>query len=188
MSLRERSTVFHMKHRKRQSEMTADARLRINCRAYANVYQRRGILVPQPCEVCGKVNVQKHHDDYTKPLEVRWFCRAHHIGVHDGSTKRAAYGTGNCARCVAERAPGSSYCHLHKREYDRAWRKDRAKEFQELRAAHFRAGAPVAPKVTGQPGAGIAIEATAMTRSVALPVLEPRRSPEPEKMGSGYAG
>lgn len=33
----------------------------------------------QPCEVCStKENVHKHHDDYSKPLEVRFLCDVHH--------------------------------------------------------------------------------------------------------------
>ncbi len=37
-----------------------------------------GKLNKEPCEVCGVVNVEAHHDDYSKPLEVRWFCHQHH--------------------------------------------------------------------------------------------------------------
>lgn len=43
----------------------------------------KGLLIPQPCETCGangrmkdgRREVQAHHDDYTKPLEVRWLCQ-----------------------------------------------------------------------------------------------------------------
>lgn len=60
------------------AEQTDEARLRSNCRAYANVYKRRGKLIPQPCEVCASTeNIQMHHDDYSKPLEVRWLCDRH---------------------------------------------------------------------------------------------------------------
>jgi ribosomal protein S27AE len=37
-----------------------------------------GRLVKGVCEVCGSTNVQAHHDDYNKRLEVRWLCRKHH--------------------------------------------------------------------------------------------------------------
>jgi hypothetical protein len=57
----------------------------MNARSYANVYQRRGVLKPQPCEVVGCRNVpQKHHDDYDRPLDVRWLCRPHHLALHRG--------------------------------------------------------------------------------------------------------
>lgn len=42
---------------------------------------KRGILVKKPCEVCGTDGAQAHHDDYTKPLVVRWLCPTHH-GEH----------------------------------------------------------------------------------------------------------
>jgi hypothetical protein len=38
---------------------------------------RRGKLVKQPCEVCG-LRADAHHDDYAKPLDVRWLCPSHH--------------------------------------------------------------------------------------------------------------
>lgn len=44
---------------------------------------RRGWLKPQPCEVCGTTeNIEAHHEDYAKPLEVRWLCFKHHREVH----------------------------------------------------------------------------------------------------------
>lgn len=50
---------------------------------------RSGKIVRQPCEVCNVthgsqrrdgsvVKVEAHHDDYSKPLEVRWVCTEHH--------------------------------------------------------------------------------------------------------------
>lgn len=36
------------------------------------------------CEICGtSERVQAHHEDYAKPLEVRWLCITHH-----GHTRR----------------------------------------------------------------------------------------------------
>lgn len=43
---------------------------------------RTGRLVPGPCEACGAVKAQAHHDDYGKPLEVRWLCAACHARWH----------------------------------------------------------------------------------------------------------
>jgi excisionase family DNA binding protein len=68
--------------RTRHSEMTDEQRQRANARSYANVYQRRGDLKPQPCEACGSPDAEKHHDDYGKPLMVRWRCRACHLALH----------------------------------------------------------------------------------------------------------
>lgn len=43
----------------------------------------RGALVPQPCEVCGSTKrIDAHHEDYAKPLDVRWLCHRHHAQRH----------------------------------------------------------------------------------------------------------
>ena len=42
-----------------------------------------GDLVPEPCEICGTTDdIHAHHDDYDKPLGVRWLCRTHHTEHH----------------------------------------------------------------------------------------------------------
>lgn len=43
---------------------------------------RSGALLREPCTVCGSAKSEAHHDDYTKPLEVRWLCRKHHMELH----------------------------------------------------------------------------------------------------------
>ena len=43
---------------------------------------RKKLLVRQPCEECGAEKAEAHHDDYAKPLEVRWLCRTHHRQHH----------------------------------------------------------------------------------------------------------
>lgn len=43
---------------------------------------RDGKLKKRPCEVCGKREAQAHHDDYLKPLDVRWLCTFHHGEWH----------------------------------------------------------------------------------------------------------
>lgn len=39
----------------------------------------------KPCEVCGAENVQAHHADYSKPLNVSWLCFKHHRQIHGQS-------------------------------------------------------------------------------------------------------
>lgn len=42
-----------------------------------------GTLERGACEVCGvSKDIQAHHNDYSKPLEVRWLCRKHHVEYH----------------------------------------------------------------------------------------------------------
>lgn len=53
---------------------------------------RSGNLHKEPCEVCGTTEkVHAHHDDYDKPLNVRWLCAAHHSQWHkeNGEAKNA---------------------------------------------------------------------------------------------------
>ena len=38
-------------------------------------------LIKQPC-ACGCIEVQGHHEDYSKPLEVRWMCKPCHAKYH----------------------------------------------------------------------------------------------------------
>lgn len=48
-------------------------------------------LFREPCESCGAENSVAHHDDYSKPLDVRWLCQACHKQWH------AKYGEGKNA-------------------------------------------------------------------------------------------
>lgn len=58
-----------------------EARMRANARSYAKVYLKRGKIIRQPCRDCG-AEAQMHHPDYSKPLEVIWLCREHHLAEH----------------------------------------------------------------------------------------------------------
>lgn len=58
----------------------------------------RGEVVPRPCEVCGTEGtmadgrrlVQAHHDDYSRPLDVRWLCQPCHHEWHKTHTAKGA--------------------------------------------------------------------------------------------------
>lgn len=73
------------KHRKdaRQDPIKSAAR-----RAVRHAIER-GDLVRQPCEACQASKAHGHHDDYSKPLEVRWLCSAHHLAHHRAERKKA---------------------------------------------------------------------------------------------------
>lgn len=44
---------------------------------------RDGRLIKGKCERCGTSrNVQSHHEDYEKPMDVVWLCRKHHGERH----------------------------------------------------------------------------------------------------------
>lgn len=50
---------------------------------------KKGLLTRRPCEVCSSIAAEAHHEDYTKPLQVRWLCRDHHMELHR-TQRRAA--------------------------------------------------------------------------------------------------
>lgn len=57
-------------------------RILINARIMVRRAVGSGKLTRGPCEVCGVKPADGHHDDYNKPLEVRWLCSKHHAEWH----------------------------------------------------------------------------------------------------------
>ena len=43
---------------------------------------KSGKITRRFCEVCGSKKSQAHHEDYSKPLDVRWLCFRHHREAH----------------------------------------------------------------------------------------------------------
>lgn len=70
------------RNRKKHSELTPEQRKKANCRSATHTYLKRGKIIKGTCEVCNTDNVESHHDDYSKPKTVRWFCRKHHLLHH----------------------------------------------------------------------------------------------------------
>ncbi len=44
--------------------------------------QVSGLIEKHPCVVCGDTKVEKHHPDYSRPLDVIWLCPKHHRRLH----------------------------------------------------------------------------------------------------------
>lgn len=55
---------------------------KVRARRAVHVALTTGALTRLPCEVCGSATVDAHHEDYSKPLDVRWLCRSHHLALH----------------------------------------------------------------------------------------------------------
>ncbi|WP_081724759.1 hypothetical protein [Asticcacaulis sp. YBE204] len=57
---------------------------------------RRGLIERKPCEVCAAVHgvndavIDGHHEDYDRPMDVKWLCRKHHRQIH--ATEKVANG------------------------------------------------------------------------------------------------
>lgn len=41
-----------------------------------------GTLIKMPCQQCGELKTEAHHDDYSQPMEVLWLCKLHHAERH----------------------------------------------------------------------------------------------------------
>ncbi len=76
--------------RPKYSQLTPEQQLRANCRSYANVYKRRGLLQQEACQCCGDPNSEMHHKDYSKPLDVDWLCRQCHLNEHRDMVPRGS--------------------------------------------------------------------------------------------------
>ena len=72
----------------REPAKTPEQKKRANARSLAFIRIVRGHLTPLPCKHCGgTTNIQIHHKDYDKPLEVEWICRSCHMDHHYGSER-----------------------------------------------------------------------------------------------------
>lgn len=82
--------------RPKYRDFTPEAKRKADARTAAKNAQRRGVLKPQCCEVCGSPSEEKHHDDYSQPLDVRWFCarhhREHHLAEKEANANRGTIG------------------------------------------------------------------------------------------------
>lgn len=69
----------YMREWRKTHKLNEFARKKMNCRCYANAYQRRGKFKKGQCIICQSNNVEKHHPDYDHPLIFNWVCKPHHL-------------------------------------------------------------------------------------------------------------
>ena len=65
-----------------ETHVSDEQKIKRRVRALTRQYIKMGKLISKPCEVCGDLKVDAHHDDYAKPLDVRWLCKKHHREHH----------------------------------------------------------------------------------------------------------
>lgn len=118
---------------------TRDIKLKARQAAYRAV--KSGEIKKGPCLTCGDPNSEAHHDDYLKPLDVRWFCRFHHrallhpeIQINDEFTGKPRRDRrkearrlrdGKCRLCAKPRV-SKRYCERHlelRRQQAARWRR-----------------------------------------------------------------
>jgi len=79
---REYDRKYYQANKERIRQVKAKARAehpeKHKARSLLKDYAYRGKIKRLPCELCGDPKSQGHHEDYSKPLEVRWLCSKHH--------------------------------------------------------------------------------------------------------------
>jgi hypothetical protein len=65
-----------------QREYSKIDSIKKKARKQVYVEVRAGRIIKQSCEECRIKKTEAHHDDYSKPLEVRWLCKRHHVAAH----------------------------------------------------------------------------------------------------------
>lgn len=74
--------------------------------AFDTARAQKRLVRPEACENCNAIPehgpLHGHHDDYSKPLEVRWLCRSCHIKHHVALRKaEGTYKPGGRRRAAA---------------------------------------------------------------------------------------
>lgn len=71
-------------YREIQRKYQKSNKLKVNARSKAN----RFFTNKKPCYICGSVRkVEKHHEDYTKPLLIKWVCISCHHNIHSNGIR-----------------------------------------------------------------------------------------------------
>lgn len=73
-----------------------------------NKHLSLGKIERRPCEICGNPKTDAHHDDYNKPLDIRWLCRKCHADWHSKNEPVRAKNEKECAMC------GNTFTFTHR--------------------------------------------------------------------------
>ena len=68
--------------KKGRKKWRANNRHKIKAHTLINKALKNGTMQKKPCRICGEIESEAHHHDYTKPLDVIWLCRKHHVEAH----------------------------------------------------------------------------------------------------------
>lgn len=77
-----RDPVRAEQERARRRRWAREHKDQVNAMMRINKYIKSGLVSRKPCEICGETKSHAHHDDYTRPLNVRWLCPVHHKEWH----------------------------------------------------------------------------------------------------------
>jgi hypothetical protein len=72
----------YMREWRKSHPLTKEAKKKSSCRSLSRYYLKVGRLTQKDCEKCGAEEVERHHDDYDDPLNVRFMCRPCHLAFH----------------------------------------------------------------------------------------------------------
>lgn len=71
------------------------SRHKLVARAYVNHLRQRGKIQKKPCEVCGKLETEAHHNSYENALDIRWLCEEHHDALEAWKRMKSRKGVDN---------------------------------------------------------------------------------------------
>jgi hypothetical protein len=76
--------------------MNIDKKIKAKAHNLIHKAIKNNTLVKQPCSICGNKDSEAHHEDYSKPLDVIWLCRKHHLERHPKESKKIIF---KCKQC-----------------------------------------------------------------------------------------
>lgn len=85
---KERSIAYEKTPARKRGQMLNQRKNRIrnkekvSARSIVSYALSKGTLIRLPCEICGDIHSHAHHNDYSKPLKVRWLCSKCHGKLH----------------------------------------------------------------------------------------------------------